>query len=213
MHNGRVCSKKRFLPSAQIRDECGAMTPTREEAWNLVCEHTVNESLRRHMLSVEAAMRTYALRFGSDPDVWGVVGLLHDFDYERYPNVASNGHPNRGAEILRSKGIDEVIVRAILAHASEVTGVEPESLMERTLVAVDELTGFIIAVALVRPSKSILDVELKSVKKKWKDKAFAAPVNREEIERAATLLNTSLDEHIQLVLDAMKGRAVELGLN
>ncbi|MBV8417435.1 MAG: HDIG domain-containing protein [Verrucomicrobia bacterium] len=188
------------------------MTPTREEAWNLVCEYTINGSLRRHMLSVEAAMRTYALRFGGDPDAWGVVGLLHDFDYERYPDVASNGHPNRGAEILRSKGIDEAIVRAILAHASEVTGVEPENLMERTLVAVDELTGFIIAVALVRPSKSILDVELKSVKKKWKDKAFAAPVNREEIERAAALLNTSLDEHIQLVLDAMKGRAVELGL-
>ena len=188
------------------------MIPTREEAWNLVCEHTVNESLRRHMLSVEAAMRAYALRFDSDPDVWGVVGLLHDFDYERYPNLTSDGHPNRGAEILRSKGIDEVIVRAILAHASEVTGVEPESPMERTLVAVDELTGFIVAVALVRPSRSILDVELKSVKRKWKDKAFAAPVSREEIQHAAALLNIALDEHIQLVLDAMKGRADELGL-
>ena len=212
MHNGRAFAQKSFLPSAQIPDQCGAMTPTREEAWNLVCEHTVNESLRRHMLSVEAAMRAYALRFGSDPDLWGVVGLLHDFDYERYPNVTSDGHPNRGAEILRRKGIDEVIIRAILAHASEVTGIEPESLMEKTLVAVDELTGFIIAVALVRPSRSILDVELKSVKRKWKDKAFAAPVNREEIERAAALLNVSLDEHIQLVLDAMKERAGELGL-
>ena len=212
MHNGRAFAQKSFLPSAQIPDQCGAMTPTREEAWNLVCEHIVNESLRRHMLSVEAAMRAYALRFGSDPDLWGVVGLLHDFDYERYPNVTSDGHPNRGAEILRRKGIDEGIIRAILAHASEVTGIEPESLMEKTLVAVDELTGFIIAVALVRPSRSILDVELKSVKRKWKDKAFAAPVNREEIERAAALLNVSLDEHIQLVLDAMKERAGELGL-
>jgi putative nucleotidyltransferase with HDIG domain len=212
LHNGRAFAQKSFLPSAQIPDQCGAMTPTREEAWNLVCEHTVNESLRRHMLSVEAAMRAYALRFGSDPDLWGVVGLLHDFDYERYPNVTSDGHPNRGAEILRRKGIDEGIIRAILAHASEVTAIEPESLMEKTLVAVDELTGFIIAVALVRPSRSILDVELKSVKRKWKDKAFAAPVNREEIERAAALLNVSLDEHIQLVLDAMKERAGELGL-
>jgi putative nucleotidyltransferase with HDIG domain len=212
LHNGRAFAQKSFLPSAQIPDQCGAMTPTREEAWNLVCEHIVNESLRRHMLSVEAAMRAYALRFGSDPDLWGVVGLLHDFDYERYPNVTSDGHPNRGAEILRRKGIDEGIIRAILAHASEVTGIEPESLMEKTLVAVDELTGFIIAVALVRPSRSILDVELKSVKRKWKDKAFAAPVNREEIERAAALLNVSLDEHIQLVLDAMKERAGELGL-
>ncbi len=122
----------------------------------------------------------------SNADLWGVVGLLHDFDYERYPDVSASGHPNRGAEILRGKGVDEVVVRAILAHAPEVTGTEPESSMEKSLVAVDELTGFLIAVALVRPSRSILDVELKSVKKKWKDKAFAAPVNREEIEHAAT---------------------------
>lgn len=188
------------------------MIPTRTEAWQLVCEYTESESLRTHMLSVEAAMRAYAFRFRSNADLWGVVGLLHDFDYERYPNVSRNGHPNRAAEILREKGADEVVVRSILAHAPEVTGVEPESLMEKALVAVDELTGFLIAVALVRPSKSILDVELKSVKKKWKDKAFAAPVNREEIEHSAIRLGVTLDQHIQIVLDAMKECADQLGL-
>ena len=125
------------------------------------------------MLSVESAMRAYASRFGDDADLWGVVGLLHDFDYERYPDVSTNGHPNRGAEILREKGVDEV---------------------------------------LVRPSRSILDVELKSVKKKWKDKAFAAPVNREEIEHAATRLGVTLDQHIEIVLEATKKCADRLGL-
>src|ERR1700755_723307 len=188
------------------------MIPTRNEAWQLVCQYTQSESLRRHMLSVEVAMRAYADRFGENADLWGVVGLLHDFDYERYPDVEANGHPNRGAEILREKGVDEIVVRAILAHAAEVTGAEPESSLEKALVAVDELTGFLIAVALVRPSKSILDVEVKSVKKKWKDKAFAAPVHREEIEHAAAALGVDLDEHIQVVLDAMKKNAEGLGL-
>jgi len=188
------------------------MIPTRNEAWQLVCDYTESESLRRHMVSVEAAMRAYAVRLNDNADLWGVVGLLHDFDYERYPDVSANGHPNRGAEILREKGVDEVIIRAILAHAPEVTAAEPESSMEKTLVAVDELTGFLIAVALVRPSRSIVDVELKSVKKKWKDKAFAAPVNREEIEQAATRLGVTLDQHIQIVLDAMKENADQLGL-
>jgi len=164
------------------------------------------------MLAVEAAMRAYAECFGENVDLWGVVGLLHDFDYERYPEVAANGHPNRGAEILKEKGVDEVVVRAILAHATEVTGAEPESPLEKTLVAVDELTGFLIAVALVRPSKSILDVEVRSVKKKWKDKAFAAPVNREEIEHRASLLGVNLEEHIGIVLEAMKRHATQLGL-
>jgi putative nucleotidyltransferase with HDIG domain len=189
------------------------MIPTRDEAWQLVCEYTESESLRRHMLSVEAAMRAYAHRFGEQADLWGVVGLLHDFDYERFPDVSENGHPSRGAEILRQKGVDEVVVKAILAHAPEVTGVKPENYLEKTLVGVDELTGFLIAVALVRPSKSLLDVELKSVKKKWKDKAFAAPVNRGEIEHGATGLGVTLDEHIQIVLDAMKGCADQLGLS
>ena len=188
------------------------MIPTRSEAWQLVCEYTASESLRRHMLSVEVAMRAYADRFEGDADLWGLVGLLHDFDYERYPEVSASGHPNRGAEILREKGVDEVVIRAILTHAPQVTGAEPESLMEKSLGAVDELTGFLVAVALVRPSRSILDVEVKSVKKKWKDKAFAAPVNRDEIEHAATRLGVTLDEHIAIVLDAMKACAERLGL-
>jgi putative nucleotidyltransferase with HDIG domain len=188
------------------------MIPTRDDAWHLVCQYTASDSLRRHMLSVEAAMRAYAGHFDDNADVWGVVGLLHDFDYERYPDVAANGHPNQGARILREQGVDEAIVRAILAHAPEVTGIEPESPMEKSLVAVDELTGFLVAVALVRPSKSLLDVEIKSVKKKWKDKAFAAPVNREEIEHSAAKLGIELDEHVQIVLGAMKNSAESLGL-
>ncbi len=184
----------------------------RDQAWSIVVEFTTSESLRRHMLAVEAAMRAYAPRFGGDPDLWGVVGLLHDFDYERYPNVAVEGHPVVGSRILRERGVPEPIIRAILAHAEEITGVKPESDLEKALVAVDELTGFLTAVALVRPSKRILDVELKSVKKKWKDKLFAAPVDRQEIEHAAEALGVPLDEHIQTVLDAMKAHAQSLGL-
>lgn len=184
----------------------------RQQAWALVTEYTSSESLRRHMLAVEAAMRAYALRFGGDPDVWGITGLLHDFDYERYPDISLEGHPVVGSRILRERGVPEEIVRAVLAHAEEITGVVPETPMERALVAVDELTGFLIAVALVRPSHSILDVELKSVKKKWKDRAFAAPVHREQIEQAAARLGVPLDDHIQVVLDAMKNSAAVLGL-
>jgi putative nucleotidyltransferase with HDIG domain len=188
------------------------MIPTRDEAWKLVTEYTASDSLRRHMLAVEAAMRAYAKRFSEDPGVWGVVGLLHDFDYERYPDISVAGHPGVGAKLLRERGVDEEIVQAILSHAPEVTGRRPKSKLEKTLYAVDELTGFIIAVALVRPSKSLMDVELKSVKKKWRDKAFAAPVNREEIAQGASELGVPLDEHIQLVLDAMKADASALGL-
>jgi putative nucleotidyltransferase with HDIG domain len=184
----------------------------RDAAWAIVTEFTKSESLRRHMLSVETAMRAYAPRFGGDPDLWGIVGLLHDFDYERYPDVAIAGHPVVGSGILRERGVDETIVRAILAHAPEITGAQPESMMEKTLMAVDELTGFLIAVTLVRPSKSILDVELSSVRKKWKDKLFAAPVDRHEIEHWATAIGMPLDEHIQIVLDAMKADADKLGL-
>jgi putative nucleotidyltransferase with HDIG domain len=184
----------------------------REQAWAIVTEHTGSDSLRRHMLAVEAAMQAYALRFGGDPDVWGVTGLLHDFDYERYPDISTEGHPVVGSRILRERGVPEEIIRAILAHAEEITGVVPETPMEKALVAVDELTGFLIAVALVRPSHSIVDVELKSVKKKWKDRAFAAPVHREQIEQAADRLGVPLDEHIQVVLDAMKNNATTLGL-
>lgn len=184
----------------------------RDEAWALVTEYTQSESLRRHMLAVEAAMRAYAPQFGGDPETWGVAGLLHDFDYERYPDISTEGHPVVGTRILRERGVDEATINAILAHAAEITGVQPTTPMEKTLVAVDELTGFLIAVALVRPSKSILDVELKSVKKKWKDKLFAAPVNRAEIEHAAAALGVDLDTHIQTILDAIKANADALGL-
>jgi len=184
----------------------------REEAWAIVEEFTQSDTLKRHMLAVEAGMRAYAERLGGDPALWGMVGLLHDFDYERYPDMGAEGHPVAGGKILRERGVSEEIVQAVLAHAESITGVKPESNLEKALVAIDELTGFLVAVALVRPSKSILDVEVKSVKKKWKDKAFAAAVNREEIEQAAGELGIPLDEHIQMVLDAMKANAETLGL-
>ncbi len=184
----------------------------REQAWAIVSEYTASESLRRHMLAVESALRAYAPRFGGDPDEWGIAGLLHDFDYERYPDISAEGHPLVGSRILRERGAPEDVIQAILAHAEEVTGVTPTTPLQKALVAVDELTGFLVAVALVRPSHSILDVELKSVKKKWKDRAFAAPVHRAEIEDAAARLGVPLDEHIQVVLDAMKASAAALGL-
>lgn len=186
----------------------------REEAWAIVEEFTESETLKRHMLAVEASMLAYADRFQGDAKLWGVVGLLHDFDYEKYPDMTAgeSGHPLAGEKILRERGVSEEIIRGILAHAEELTGVKPESDMEKSLVAVDELTGFLVAVALVRPSKSILDVKLKSVRKKWKDKAFAAAVNRQEIEHAAESLGVPLEEHIQIVLDAMKQKAHQLGL-
>ena len=185
----------------------------RQEAWDLVCEYTQSPQLRRHMQSVEVAMRAYARHFGEDEEKWGLVGLLHDFDYERYPDVAENGHPNVGAPILREHGLDEESVRAILSHATEVTGVERQSKMELTLFAVDELTGLIAAVALVRPSKDIRDVKVKSVRKKWKAKAFAPGVHREDIEQGAEALGIELNEHIQIVLTAMQEAAAELGLD
>jgi putative nucleotidyltransferase with HDIG domain len=185
----------------------------RDQAWAIVCEFTASDSLRRHMLAVETALRAYAPRLGGEPELWGITGLLHDFDYEQYPDVAVEGHPVVGSRILRGRGVDEEIIRAILAHAEQITGVTPTTPLEKTLVAVDELTGFLIAVALVRPSKSILDVELKSVKKKWKDKLFAAPVDRVEIEHRAASLGVPLDEHIEIVLAAMKANADGLGLH
>lgn len=187
----------------------------RDEAWQLVTEWTQSESLRHHMLAVEAAMRAYARHFGDDEEKWGLVGLLHDFDYENYPDMtASDGHPITGLRVLRERGVDEDIVRAIAAHAAERTGAQPENPMEKSLVAVDELTGFLTAVALVRPSRDIRDItQISSVRKKWKDRSFAAAVNREEIEQAAQALGVDLwNEHIPLVLDAMKGIAAELGL-
>ena len=185
----------------------------REEAWAIVTEYTASDSLRKHMLSVEVAMRAYAPRFNGDVELWGAVGLLHDFDYERYPDVAVEGHPVIGSRLLRERGVSEEIIRAILSHATEVTGVERETDMEKTLYAVDELTGLITATALVRPSKNIADVTVSSVKKKWKDKAFAAAVDRAEIEHAAADLGVPLDEHIGVVLQAMQAIAPALSLD
>jgi putative nucleotidyltransferase with HDIG domain len=170
------------------------------------------ESGRFGYIAVEAAMKSYARRFGEDEEKWGLVGLLHDFDYEKHPDLTTEGHPVVGTYYLRDQGVPEVILRAILSHAGGYTGVQPESKLEKTLIAVDELTGFITAVALVRPSKKVADVELSSVKKKWKAKEFAAAVNRQEIEHAAADIGMSLDEHIQVVLDAMKANAEALGL-
>jgi putative nucleotidyltransferase with HDIG domain len=181
----------------------------RQQAWDLLCEYTHNENLRKHALAVEAAMRAYARHFGEDEELWGIVGLIHDFDYEKYPTAQD--HPFKGTEILREKGWPEEIVKAVLSHA-RYTGVTRDTLMEKTLFAVDELTGLIVAVALVRPSKSIHDVKLKSVKKKWKDKSFAAGANRADIEEGATDLEIELSEHIAIVLKAMQGIADELGL-
>jgi putative nucleotidyltransferase with HDIG domain len=169
----------------------------------------MKDGLLKHALAVEAVMRAFARRFGEDEDAWGIVGLLHDFDYERYPTA--DDHPFRGVEILRERGAPQAWLDAILGHAS-YTGVKRESLLAKTLFAVDELTGFIVAVALVRPSKKIEDVSVKSVKKKMKDKAFAAAVNREDIIRGAEALSIPLDEHIGIVLEAMKKEAGALGL-
>ena len=181
----------------------------REKAWNLLCKYTKTESLRKHALAVEAAMRYYADFYGEDVELWGVTGLLHDFDYEEYPD--EENHPYRGNEILEEEGYPEEMRQAIMGHAS-YTGVPRDSLMAKTLFAVDELTGFIIAVALVRPSKSILDVKPKSVKKKFKTKSFAAKIDREEIKQGIEELRVDETEHIQRVIDAMKTIADDLGL-
>lgn len=185
----------------------------REDAWRLVAEWTQSDSLRKHMLAVEAGMRAYARRFGEDEEKWATVGVLHDFDYERYPDVAVEGHPVVGSKLLRDLGWPDDIIRCILSHATEITGVERRTLMEKSLYAVDELTGLITAVTLVRPGKNIADVKVSSVKKKWKDRAFAAGVHREEIEQAAIDLGVPLDEHIGVVLAAMQAAAPALGLD
>ncbi len=188
------------------------MWPTRETAWNLLNEYTQNPNLIKHALAVEAGMRAYARRFGEDEEKWAVVGLIHDFEYERYPDLGPEGHPCKGTTILRELGWPEELIRAVQAHAPHLTGATPETHMEKSLYAVDELTGLITAVALVRPSKSILDVKVRSVKKKWKDKGFARGVHREDIEQGAEMLGVPLAEHIAVVLEAMQGIAEELGL-
>ena len=182
---------------------------TRQDAWNLVCEWTQSEALRRHMLGVEAAMRGYARKHGEDEEKWGIVGLLHDFDYERYPDAPD--HPLKGAGVLREKGYPEEVVRAILGHA-DWGGVPRDSLMAKVLFGVDELVGFLFACAYVQPSKSIADVKVSSVKKKLKDKGFARAVSREDIRRGIEELGVDPDEHIGWVIEAMKEVAPSLGL-
>jgi putative nucleotidyltransferase with HDIG domain len=181
----------------------------RDEAWNLLTTYTKTESLIRHAIAVEAAMRYYAKVFGQDENFWGITGLLHDFDYEMYPD--EQNHPYRGNEILAREGYPEELRTAVMGHAS-YTNTPRTSLMAKTLFAVDELTGFVIAVALVRPSKSIFEVQPSSVRKKFKDKAFAAKVNREEIRQGIAELGVDETEHIQRVIDALKTVAKELGI-
>jgi putative nucleotidyltransferase with HDIG domain len=185
----------------------------REAAWQIVNEWTTDPALIRHMLSVETAMRAYAPKYGGDVETWGIAGLIHDFDYQKHPNLDGQGHPNIGIAWLRERGWPEEILHAIAAHAPELTGVHPQSDMEKVLVAVDELTGLVAAVAFVRPSKNIADVQVSSIKKKWKDKTFAAGVHRDEIEIAAAALGVPLDEHVAVVLAAMQGNAAALGLD
>jgi putative nucleotidyltransferase with HDIG domain len=186
----------------------------RAEALKLVEEHTQNQNLIKHMLAVEAAMRSYARKYHEDEEEWGIVGLLHDFDYEKYPNAEhhpTQGHPSWGVSLLREKGYSEEICQAILGHA-DYCGVPRESLMAKALYACDELTGLIVAVALVRPTKRLADVTVESVKNKWDVKSFARGVKREDIERGAQELSVPLDEHIQTVLSAMQGISGQLGL-
>ncbi|PJF42991.1 MAG: HAD family hydrolase [Phototrophicales bacterium] len=181
----------------------------RQTAWGIVTEFVQSESLRNHMQAVEFAMRAYAEHFGEDPDSWGLVGLLHDFDWEIHPSL--DLHPHAGAPILRERGVDEEDIRTILSHAPNG---ERITLRDKALYAVDELTGLITAVALVRPSKNIKEVKISSIRKKWKDKSFAAGVNREDIIEGCADLGVDLWEfHIPLVLKAMQDHAQELGLN
>lgn len=183
--------------------------PTREDAWSLLNQYTKSESLIKHALAVEAAMRAYACKFGEDEQKWSLVGLLHDFDYEQHPDAEH--HPLVGSGILREKGYPEDVIYAIQSHA-QYLGLSRNSLMDKTLFAVDELCGFITAVALVRPGRKIAEVPVESVKKKMKDKAFARSVNREEIRQGAAALGVDLDEHIQFVIEGMAAVAGQLGL-
>jgi putative nucleotidyltransferase with HDIG domain len=185
------------------------MAGTREEAWAVLNEFTKNPSLIKHGLGVEAAMRAYAAHYGGNPETWAIAGLLHDYDFERYPDA--NEHAMKGAAILKERGWPEEIWYAVLSH-SDHSGAPRTTSMQKTLYAVDELVGFVAAVALVRPTKSIEEVDVPAVKKKFKDKAFARAVNREQIFKGAEELGVDLDGHIQTVIDAMKGSAASLGL-
>ena len=185
------------------------MELNREDAWKLLTTHTTKEHLLKHALAVEAAMREYARRQGEDEELWGITGLLHDLDYEQHPNAEE--HPWEGVKILEEAGYPPEMVQAVMAHAP-YTGAKRETSLAKTLFAVDELTGFIVAVALVRPSKSIHDVKVKSVTKKFKDRSFAALVNRDDIIEGAADLGLEVAEHVGVVLGAMQGIATDLGL-
>jgi putative nucleotidyltransferase with HDIG domain len=188
--------------------------PTRDEAWNLLCEFTASDSLRKHALAVGACVRLYARRAGADEGLWGITALLHDFDYERWPNDDHRSdaeHPYEGSLILRPRGYPEEMIHAILSHA-DYTGVARESALDHTLFACDELAGFLTACALVKPSKSIHDVKAASVKKKLKDRAFARGVNREDVRLGAEELCLPLEDHIANCIEAMRSIAGELGL-
>jgi putative nucleotidyltransferase with HDIG domain len=193
----------------------GGTLPSRAETLALMHEYTASESLRKHMLAVEGAMRAYAQKFGEDEERWGTTGLIHDFDYERFPNNShspTEEHPSEGVRVLRSKGYPDDILQAILGHA-HYTNTPRESKMAKTLFAVDELTGLITATALVRPTKSVHEVDARSVRKKMKDKAFARGVSREDVVNGANELGVDLDEHITFVIAAMQARSADLGLS
>ena len=181
----------------------------RAEAWCLLTEFTQSESLRKHALAVEACMRAYARKLGGDEELWGLVGLIHDFDYEKYPSA--DEHPFKGNEILKERGYSDEVRRAIMSHA-DYTGVKRETNMEKALFACDELAGFITATALIKPGKSLAEVDARSVRKRMKDKAFARSVSREDIINGAAELGVELDEHITFCVEAMKSVAGELGL-
>jgi putative nucleotidyltransferase with HDIG domain len=187
--------------------------PTRDEAYALLCEWVQSESLRRHMLAVEASLRAYARHFGEDEELWGITGLLHDLDYERFPNMDDqvNGHPRTELRLFRERGYPPELIHAVEAHATFL-GVPRESLLDKALLACDELTGLIQAAAYVRPDRDLRNVELKSIKKKWKDKAFTAAIDRRENMLFIEEFGLPFDEHVQRVLTAMQGIAAELGV-
>jgi len=188
--------------------------PNREDSWKLLCEYTQSESLRKHALAVEACVRAYARKLGADEELWGLAALLHDFDYERWPNAdhhPTQEHPYEGSKILRERGYPEEMITAILGHA-DYSGVPRVSPLDHTLFACDELSGFLTACALIKPSKSIHEVETASVKKKLKDKAFARGVNRQDVYKGAEELGIPLDDHISFCIEALRGIAPELGL-
>jgi len=197
------------MPDANAVHTAAERLPGRDEAWELLCRYTEKEQLRKHALAVEAAMRWYARRFGEDEELWGLTGLLHDFDYERWPDAEN--HPYRGNEILTAAGYPEAMRTAILGHAP-YTGVPRETRLAKALYACDELAGFVVAVALIKPSKAVADVDLAGVKKRLKEKAFARGVHREDVYHGAEEIGLPLDEHVENVIKALQAAADRLGL-